>query len=147
MWGWQAMTMTAMGFLSWTAYKTLGLLENSQGQFNWGGFAGRALLLASLAAIAAYSGFQADKLFVDEKRNRKLALELEAIGPYLAPLPLEDQNKFRLLVGEKSFGRDHDADLHNHKSPVSILHFIKSKPMKELIELATELAKKGKVPE
>jgi hypothetical protein len=147
MWGWQAMTMVAMGFLSWAAYKTLGLLENSEGQFNWGGFAGRVLLLGSLAAIAAYSGFQADKLFVDEKRNRKLALELEAIGPYLAPLPEDDQNKFRILIGEKSFGRDHEMDLHQHKSPVSILHLLKSKPVKDLLEVLAELAKKGKIPE
>ena len=147
MWGWQGMTMLAMGFLSWTAYKTLGLLENAGGQFNWGGFAGRALLLASLAAIAWYSGFQADKLFVDEKRNRKLALELEAIGPYLAPLPIEEQNKFRVAMGEKSFGRDHDAELHKHKSPVSVFHLLRSKPVKDLIELGMELSKKGKLPE
>lgn len=30
MWGWQAMTMIAMGFLSWTAYKTLGLFGRRQ---------------------------------------------------------------------------------------------------------------------
>jgi hypothetical protein len=140
MWGWQAATILALITLSWTAYRTLGLLEGSSGQFNWGGFAGRALLLASLGVIAAYSSSQADKLFGDERRNRKLALELEAIGPYLAPLPAEEQNKFRVQIGEKSFGRDH-VDLHEHrKSPSSILDILKSKKG----DLMLEVAKKAK---
>jgi hypothetical protein len=46
-----------------------------------------------------------NKLFGEERRIRKLALELEAIGPYLAPLSVEEQNRFRLEIGELSFGR------------------------------------------
>src|ERR1700679_3373915 len=75
MWFWPFLTVTALVMLSWLAYHTLGLLEDGKGQFNWGGFAGRVLLLTSLGVIAAYSGSQADKLFGDERRNRKLALE------------------------------------------------------------------------
>jgi hypothetical protein len=130
--------------LSGLAYKTLGLLEDGQGHFNWGGFAGRVLLLASLGLIAAYSGSQADKLFVDEKRNRKLALELEAIGPYLAPLPIDEQNKFRVQIGDRSFGRDHEKDTGAHKSPATLVHLLKSKEVKEFLELVMELAKKSK---
>jgi hypothetical protein len=74
-------------------------------------------------------------------------LELEAIGPYLAPLPVEEQNKFRVLIGEKSFGQDHEMNLLNHKSPVSLFHYLKSKPVKDIIEIMAELAKKGKMPE
>jgi hypothetical protein len=129
--------------LSLLAYKTLGLLEIGDGRFNWGGFAGRALLLVSLGVIAAYSGNQADKLFVDEKRNRKLALELEAIGPYLAPLPVEEQHKFRLQIGERSFGRDADSNEH-HKSPASVVDLLKSKQSKEILSLIIEAATKAK---
>lgn len=143
MWAWQTLTVLALITLSGLAYKTLGLLEDSNGHFNWGGFAGRVLLLASLGVIAAYSGSQADKLFVDEKKNRRLALELEAIGPYLAPLPIDEQNKFRIQVGDRSFGQDHDADLRVHrKSPVSIVDLVKSKEGKEFLDLVVEVAKK-----
>lgn len=44
-----------------------------------------------------------------ERRNRKLALELEAIGPYLAPLPEERQLEFRLALGDRTFGREDDG--------------------------------------
>ena len=143
MWGWQAATLAALITLSTLAYKTLGVLEDRGGRFSWGGFAGRALLLVSLGVIAAYSGFQADKLFSDERRNRKLALELEAIGPYLAPLPVEDQNKFRVQIGERSFGRE--PEVHEHrKSPTSVLDLFKSKESKELLNLIIEAATKAK---
>jgi hypothetical protein len=143
LWGWQATTLTALVTLSWLAYKTLGALEDSSGHFTWGGFAARALLLVSLGVIAAYSGTQADKLFGEERRNRKLALELEAIGPYLAPLPVEEQNKFRLQIGELSFGRDPEPHVHR-KSPASIADLLNSKETKDFLKLLIEAGVKAK---
>ena len=145
MWFWQAITVTAMVVLSVLAFRTLPLLEDSKGQFNWGGFAGRVLLLGSLGVIAAYAGSQGDKLFEVEKRNRKLALELEAIGPYLAPLPEDEQNKFRIQIGERSFGRDDGGGGKTHsKSPATILDLLKSKEGKEVIDFILEIARKAK---
>ena len=145
MWFWQAVTVGAMVVLSWLAFHTLSLLEDSKGHFNWGGFAARVLLLGSLGVIAAYAAKQADKLFEAEKRNRKLALELEAIGPYLAPLPEEEQNKFRIQIGDRSFGRDDDSGVKAHsKSPATLLDLVRSKESKELIELITEIVRKTK---
>jgi hypothetical protein len=144
MWFWQFVTVAAMITLSVLAFRTLPILEDSKGQFNWGGFAGRVLLLGSLGVIAAYGGSQADKLFDVEKRNRKLALELEAIGPYLAPLPEEEQNKFRVQIGDRSFGRDDVAILGVKKSPATLLDLLKSKEGKEIIDLIVEIARKGK---
>lgn len=143
LWGWHTITLGALVTLSWLAYKTLGTLEDASGHFNWGGFAARALLLVSLGVIAAYSGTQADKLFGEERRNRKLALELEAIGPYLAPLPVDEQNKFRLQIGELSFGRDPDPHVHR-KSPASVADLLNSKETKEMMKLLIELGIKAK---
>jgi hypothetical protein len=143
MWFWQTLTVLALTAVSALAYYTLPLLENAKGQFVWGAFAGRVLLLVSLGIIAAYSGHQGDKLFVEEKRNRKFALELEAIGPYLAPLPPDEQNKFRIEMGDRSFGREYESDKKVHrKSPVSLVDLLKSKESKEILELALDLAKK-----
>jgi len=145
LWIWQLLTVGALTTLTILAYKTLPLLETGKGQFNWGGFAGRVLLLASLGVIAAYAGKQADKFFLDEKTNRKLALELEAIGPYLSSLPKEEQDKFKLLVGERSFGRDISSYLHqNSKSPVNVVDVLNSKEAKEFLALIIDIGKKLK---
>jgi hypothetical protein len=144
MWMWQALTVSSLITLSGLAYHTLSLLEDGAGHFNWGAFAGRVLLLVSLGVIAAYSGSQADKLFVEEKRNRKLALELEAIGPYLAPLPIEEQNKFRTQIGDRSFGRDYEDGKSHRKSPVSFLDILRSKEGKELLEILVETVRRSK---
>src|SRR5450432_2620541 len=47
-----------------------------------------------------------NKYYKIERRNRKMALELEAIGAFLGPLPEEDKQKFRHTIGDRSFGRD-----------------------------------------
>lgn len=139
MWLWQAATVGSMITLSIVAYKTLHAVEGQNGQFSWVSFAARVLVLLSLGVIAAYSGIQGDRLFTEEKRNRKLALELEAIGPYLAPLPVEDQNKFRIQIGERSFGREPDLQFHG-KSPTSVVDLANSKELRELVKFAVETA-------
>jgi hypothetical protein len=144
MWLWQGVTVTAMIVLSILAATTLDRLEDKQGHFLWGAFAARAFLLGSLGVIAAYAGSQADKLFDVEKRNRKLALELEAIGPYLSPLPEDEQHKFRIQVGDRSFGRDDVREGENHrKSPVSLLHLLDSKEVQQFVDLLVERIKKA----
>ena len=54
--------------------------------------------------VAAYSGLQASHFFDGEQKNRKLALELEALGPFTEPLDKADQDKFRIQIGDRSFG-------------------------------------------
>jgi hypothetical protein len=143
MWLWQAATLGSLVTLAIVAYRTLNVLEGHDGQFNWGGFAARALVLVSLGVIAGYSGIQGDRLFGEERRNRKLALELEAIGPYLAPLPVEEQNKFRLQIGERSFGQEPESHL-QRKSPTSAMDLVNSKEVKDLVKFAIETALKAK---
>jgi hypothetical protein len=144
MWMWQTITIAAMVSLSYMAYKTLYLLSEEKGGFNWDGFAGRVIFLASLGVIAAYAGTQADKLFNSERRNRRLALELEAIGPYLAPLPQEEQDKFRIQIGERSFGQEEIIAAAGEKSPATLLALANSKEGKQLLELIADLVKKIK---
>jgi hypothetical protein len=144
MWFWQATTLLAMAFLSLLAYRTLPLLEDQTGRPNWLGFAGRIALLASLGVIAAYAAAQADKQFDMERRSRKLALELEAIGPYLAPLAQEAQDKFRIEIGDRTFGREEPHADQHHKSPATMLHLLlSSKEGKQVLELLMGLVKKS----
>jgi hypothetical protein len=72
----------------------------------WESIVARLILCISVGVLAAYAGAQADRFFEIERRNRQRALELEALGPYLAPLPEELQDKFRIEIGDRSFGRE-----------------------------------------
>lgn len=76
---------------------------NSDSQF-WQGLATRLFLAIALGVLAAYAARQGDKAQETERRNRKSALELEAVGPFIAPLPLPMREKFIMDLGERSFG-------------------------------------------
>jgi len=81
-WFWQAVTVVALGGVIIVAYSAF--IPLVQGTFTWESFAGRVFVSLTVGVLAAYARSQADKHLEMEHRNRKLALELEAIGPYLA---------------------------------------------------------------
>ena len=91
------------------------------------------------------AGSQADKFFEMERRNRKLSLEFEAIGPYLAPLPQEMQDKFRIDIGERSFGREDQSNGRvPDKSPATVIDMLgKSKEFQDLLVNLVKAAAKG----
>ena len=67
------------------------------------GFLTRIFLSITFGIFAAYAGRQASRFFDMEQRNRKLALELEALGPFIEPLEKADRDKFRVQIGDRSF--------------------------------------------
>lgn len=129
---WQGITVASMITLIAVAYFTF--LPALQGTFSWEGFAGRVFFSLTIGVLAAYAASQADKYMEVERRNRKLALELEALGPFLAPLPDELQQEFRLKVGDRSFGREEPGlGRHSDKSPATAIDvLLKSKEFREL---------------
>jgi len=135
---WQAITVGSMIALIWVAYHAF--LPIVQGTFSWEGFAGRVFFTLTIGVLAGYAGSQADKFLDSERRNRKRALELEAIGPFLAPLSPEKQEEFRMMIGERSFGGDETQYGHQgEKSPATLIDMlVKSK---EFRQLATDLVK------
>lgn len=140
-WIWQGITVAAMGGIIFVA--AMAFLPLVQGAFTWEGFAGRVFVSLTVGVLAAYAAAQADKHIQVERRNRKLALELEAIGPFLAPLPVEKQEEFRLEMGNRSFGRDESGlDIKSGKSPASLIDIL-AKP-KEFREFVAEIVKAAK---
>jgi hypothetical protein len=88
-------------------------------------------LQAQIAALAAYAAAQADKQMSIETKNRRLELELAAIGPYLAPLPEPDQHAFRLALGNRTFGVESLSDKPtsvDQSSPASAIEAIIKSP-------------------
>lgn len=143
LWVWQGVTVLAMAGLIAVAYKAF--IPVVQGGFTWPGFAGKALLTFTVGVLAAYAGSQADKFLEIERRNRKMALELEAIGPYLAPLPQEQQDQFRVALGERSFGREEGAlGRRGEKSPATVIDMLmKSKEFRDFVTEMVKAARQG----
>ena len=139
MWVWQGVTVAAMCGLVYFAYRAF--LPSIQADFRWEAFAARVFLTITVGVLAAYAGTQADRFFQMEKSNRKLALELTAIDPFIALLPPEEQYKFKLEVGRRSFAQDEVAITKNDKSPATTLDLINSEQVKQLLELLAAVAK------
>lgn len=96
------------------------------------GLSVRIFLSITFGIFAAYAARQADKFFNIEKNNRKLALELEALGPFIAPLPIEMQHKFRAEIGERSFGHKEETVSKDDSAPVSFMDLVKTKDFEEV---------------
>ncbi len=120
---WQSITVGAMLSLSWIAYSALKAATDlpAEAVFSWPLFAGRIFVALTLGALAAYAGTEAARYQKVERYNRRLALELEAIGPFIAPLDADKQAEFRIDVGKRSFGQSEgvNSDL-DIKSPTSV---------------------------
>jgi hypothetical protein len=139
MWIWQSITVAAMCGLIYFAYHAF--LPSVQGEFKWESFAARVFLTITVGVLAAYAGAQADRFFHMEKSNRKLALELAAIDPFIALLPQDEQYKFKLEVGRRSFAQEEIAVAKRDKSPATTLDLLNSDSVKPLIELVNAISK------
>jgi hypothetical protein len=142
-WFWQITTLVAFSAVITFAY--FAFLHVMQGEFSWPHFAGRLALTLTAGAFVAYSAAQGDRFMETERRNRKLALELEALGPFLAPLPDEMRQKFRLELGERMFGKD-DVTLSRRadRSPATAIDVLLKN--KELMKFLEEFLKARKGP-
>lgn len=130
---WQGIALVSLSGIIFVAYKAF--LPLVQGAFTWESFAGRVFVSLTVGVLAAYAISQADKYQQVERRSRKLALELEAIGPFLASLPPEKQEEFRIRVGDRTFGTSSDLiDTQSGDSPKSVFDVaFKSKELNALI--------------
>jgi hypothetical protein len=132
MWVWQGIAVAAMSGVILAAYKLF--IPQVLGQFSWEAFAGRVILSLTVGVLAAYAAHQADKYHEMERQNRQRALELAAIGPFLAPLPPDKQNEFRLGIGGKTFGQNGSSDRRRtDRSPATVLDLVKSAELRELL--------------
>lgn len=106
------------------------------------GFLTRVFLSLTFGIFAAYAGRKASRFFDMEQRNRKLALELEALGPFIEPLDKADRDKFRVQIGDRSFGVEApEAGNTKEDDPVTALAFLKSKEIGEFITNIIKAAK------
>lgn len=140
-----AFTMAFPHVLESTIKKTVDMATLPTDYINavfYQGLAVRVFLSVTFGIFAAYSAKQADKQQRIESKNRKLALELEALGAFISPLPVEMQHKFRAELGERSFGiPDNEACKSHENDPVSIIDLLKSKEFDEIVSRAAKIFK------
>jgi hypothetical protein len=129
---WQGVAVTAMiGLIGMAIYAMVHVVA---GEFAWNTFAARVFVSVTFGVLAAYAAAQADKYQKREVRDRQMALELEALGSFLAPLPTEKAETFRLSVGERAFGRgDLAAPPGHERSPATALDVLNSKDVGDLV--------------
>ncbi len=140
-WVWQGITVSAIvGLIVFAIVAFLPAIGNG---FSWGPFAGRVFVSLTFGVLAAYAASQADKYQKIERHSRKLALELEAIGPFIAPLPTAKQEEFRMTIGDRSFGHGESAmGIGDSRSPATLADLLlQSKESKELRAFITEIVK------
>lgn len=98
------------------------------------GLATRIFLSLTFGIFATYAARQARHFMAIEQRNRKMALELQALGPFIEPLPETDQHKFRIQIGDRSFGvPDYNHEQPKGDDPVTIPGLLKSKEFEQFI--------------
>jgi hypothetical protein len=133
---WQFLTVAALAGLIFVAYIIAFAPPVAEALFLQG-LSTRVFLSVTVGVFAGYAARQAKINFDIEKRNRKLALELEALGPFIAPLPEEMQFAFRKDLGERSFGiPEPESSKSETPDPVSALDLLK-----ELRDLIGEVSK------
>lgn len=103
------------------------------------GLATRIFLSLTFGVFAAYAARQASHFLETERKNRKFALELEALGPYIAPLDKVQQDEFRLKIGDRSFGvHENVPEKSKSDDPVTLSDVLTPKGFAEFV---TNLAK------
>lgn len=138
MWFWQGLSVFSMVGLIFIGYRVF--LPAILGEFKWEGLVSRAFLTITIGVLAAYSVSQADRFFQMEKYNRRLALELAAIDPFIALLPDEEREKFKLEIARKTFAQGEAVVA--SKSPATTLDLLSnSKQVQQLVESMTDIAK------
>jgi hypothetical protein len=102
MWAWQSVTVAAIVGLIVVAL--VFFLPASSTPFSWPGFAGRVFVSLTFAALAGYAAKEAANNQRTESVNRRIALELEAVRPFIVSLPSEQQEAFINKLGDRTFG-------------------------------------------
>jgi hypothetical protein len=142
MWVWQLATVSTLVTLVIVAMEYF--LPASQGAaaVSWQAYGTRVLIAVALGILAAYCAAQGEKAASAEKRNRRMALELEAIGPFLDPLSDEEKSKFRIQLGERSFGHDPDTvPAPKQRDPWTMFgHLLREKDFREVVLAAMKMA-------
>jgi hypothetical protein len=132
---WHRVTLWSMiTLIAFAGATALNLFESP---IDWLNFARRIYFSIAVGVLATYAASQANRYQQVERRNRKLELELKAIGPFLEPVEPAEREKFRLKLAEAFFGREDGPA--GEPGPATLLHMLKSKENIETLSDALKI--------
>ncbi len=100
---WRIGTVVSMAVLALFAMITFYAAVSAE--FQPGVFANRIFVTITLAILAGYTAFQADRHRRAEIENRRMELELASFDPFLASLTDQERNELKKQVADRLFGR------------------------------------------
>lgn len=100
---WRIGTVGSMAVLALFAMITFYAAVSAE--FQPGVFANRIFVTVTLAILAGYTAFQADRHRRAEIENRRMELELASFDPFLASLTDQERNELKKQVADRLFGR------------------------------------------
>lgn len=92
---------------------------------DWTAFATRVFLSGAFGIIATYAARESIQHRKKARINRKLALELAALNPYLALLPKDEQKKVKVNLADRFFGQPIDENQNEDYSAIPLIEAIK----------------------
>ena len=99
--------------------------ETTNPQFDWQTAAFRLLFSLALSIPAAYLARESSKHRAQQNSHLRISLDLQAITPYLASLPTEEQHKLKMDVANKIFGAKDAAASLPESYPLNINDLLK----------------------
>lgn len=103
----------------------LSFFETTHPRFDWQTGAFRMLFSVALSVPAAYLARESSKHRVQQNSHLRIALDLQAITPYLASLPTEEQHKLKVEVANKIFGANDATVTHPESYPINVNDLLK----------------------
>ena len=109
-----------------TVFAAITLFLTFKNGFNWGSFAARVFVTLTFGVLAGYCALQAEQRRKNERRNRRLELELASMNPFLASLPEASQNDIKKGLAEKYFGQNDPVTEKGEKiTPTNLFDLLK----------------------
>lgn len=103
---WQIGTIGS--FLGTIAYGFYAFIWNNH-EIDWPGLIARFIVTVALGSLTAYTAKQAAYNEAEERKNRKMEIELKTLNPYLASFSPEDQIKLKQQLFPHIFGKEEVA--------------------------------------
>lgn len=103
----------------------LSFFETTHPRFDWQTGAFRMLFSVALSVPAAYLARESSKHRAQQNSHLRIALDLQAITPYLASLPTEEQHKLKVEVANKIFGANDATVAHPESYPINVNDLLK----------------------
>ncbi len=130
---WRWITLGSMVVLC--SFALYAFINATSTEFQAGAFANRIFVTVTLAVLAGYCAFQADRHRRAETINRRMELELASFDPFLATLKDDERNELKKQIADRVFGHfGSDRATPEAASPAN------------LVEIVTQLISKLPIP-